>query len=145
MLRAMRFGRFQEAGLAAFVRRSSDTRLERTLGSGPGLRMIFAGMARRFVPAKAEGFDGEVQYELATAGGEVKYWVVEVGGGQAHVRAGRAWDPKLTLGLSLTDFVRVVGGDLHPARAIIENRLRIGGDLQLAARLAEMFGQPSGF
>src|SRR4051812_30200805 len=37
-----------EKAFAAFVRRSDDRTLERTIGSDPGLRMIFTGMARRF-------------------------------------------------------------------------------------------------
>ena len=89
-----------EAAFAAFVRRSDDRRLERTVGSETGLRVLFGGMARRFVPEKANGFEGEIEYELTTTGGAVKTWVVEVTGPprpRASARPGRAGDPRLKL------------------------------------------------
>ena len=61
--------RLQHAGesvFGAFVRGRSDAQLERTVGSNAGLRMIFKGMERAFVPEKANGFSGEVQYELTS-------------------------------------------------------------------------------
>jgi putative sterol carrier protein len=46
--------------------------------------------------------------------------------------------------MELADFARLVGGDLEPMRAVMEGRMRIEGDLTVAARLGEMFGQASG-
>ncbi len=84
-LRATIERRLKEAGesaFAAFVRKRSDAQLERTLGSGPGLRIMFKGMERAFVPEKAAGFTGEIQYELTGARNGIGEWVVRVDGGQ---------------------------------------------------------------
>ena len=53
-----------EQAFAAFVRNSDDRRLERTVGSDAGLRMLFGGWPQRFRPDSAEGFTGDIQYDL---------------------------------------------------------------------------------
>ena len=58
-------------------------------------------------------------------------------------RAPRA-RPALTLKLGVADFVRLAGGDLDPGKALLTGRMDMEGDLAIAARLGEMFGQPAG-
>jgi putative sterol carrier protein len=132
-----------EAAFTAFVRRSDDRRIERVVGSDPGLRLLFSGMARRFSPEKAGGFEGEIQYALGTHDGGEKPWVVAVAGERASARAGRAADPRLKITLAVADFVRMAAHDLDPGKALMEGRLALEGDFALAARLGEMFGEPS--
>jgi putative sterol carrier protein len=132
-----------EDRLRAFVRGSGDARIERTLGTRLALRIVFGAMAARFVASAAKGFAGEIQYELRTSRGKVRRWVVAIEGERARARPGRASAPRITLGLSVADFVRLVTGELHPARALIESRLTVAGDLHAAVRLGAMFGQPA--
>ena len=47
------------------------------------------------------------------------------------------------LKLGLVDFVRMAGGDLDPGKALLTGRMDMEGDLAVAARLGEMFGQPA--
>ena len=108
-----------EAAFSRFVQRASDHRLERTVGSDPGLRVVFNGMARRFRPDKAAGFSGDIQYELAPADGEAKPWVVSVNGARASARPGRAPAPAVTIAMNLADFARLVGRDLDPGKALL--------------------------
>jgi putative sterol carrier protein len=128
-----------------FVRRGSDARLERVIGSAPGLKAIFGQMERRFVPERAAGFAGDIQYDLRAADGTVRSWTVTVDGEAARARPGTATDPKLKVKLSLADFVRLAGQDLDPVKALLTGRLDLEGDFAIAARLGEMFGQPSAF
>jgi alkanesulfonate monooxygenase SsuD/methylene tetrahydromethanopterin reductase-like flavin-dependent oxidoreductase (luciferase family)/putative sterol carrier protein len=132
-----------DAAFAAFVRRSDDKRLERLGGSGPGLRLLFGGMAQRFVPEKANGFTGELQYELTSSSGRTRRWVVEVGESQATARPGKAREPRLTVRASLPDFLRIAARELEPGAALLTGRLDVAGDFEVAARLGEMFGQPA--
>jgi alkanesulfonate monooxygenase SsuD/methylene tetrahydromethanopterin reductase-like flavin-dependent oxidoreductase (luciferase family)/putative sterol carrier protein len=133
-----------EQAFARFVKASDDRRLERIVGSDPGLRVLFAGMAQRFVPERAEGFAGELQYELRTAEGALKRWVVAIDGGRARVRPGAAADPRLTIRMGLADFARVAARDLEPGKALLTGRMDLAGDLSVAPRLGEMFGQDFG-
>jgi putative sterol carrier protein len=137
-----------EAAFAAFVRRSDDRRLERVVGSDAGLRVLFGGMARRFVPEKANGFEGEIEYALSTAGGGTKSWVVEVTGPprrRATARPGAAGDPRLKLSIPLADFIRMAARDLDPGKALMTGRLVLEGDFAVATQLGEMFGEPSSY
>jgi alkanesulfonate monooxygenase SsuD/methylene tetrahydromethanopterin reductase-like flavin-dependent oxidoreductase (luciferase family)/putative sterol carrier protein len=132
-----------ERAFQAFVRRSDDRRLERTAGSDRGLRMLFGAMAEAFEPDKALGFNGDLRYELRAADGAVKTWTVRIAGEHASVLPGGDGTPALTLRLALADFVRMAGRDLDPGKALLSGRLDLEGDFALAARLGEMFGQPS--
>jgi alkanesulfonate monooxygenase SsuD/methylene tetrahydromethanopterin reductase-like flavin-dependent oxidoreductase (luciferase family)/putative sterol carrier protein len=132
-----------ERAFKAFVRRSDDRRLERTAGSGPGLKVLFGAMAQAYEPEKAAGFSGDLQYDLRRADGELVSWTVTLGPEGASVRPGTANAPALTLKLGVVDFVRVAGGDLDPGKALLTGRMDMEGDLAIAARLGEMFGQPS--
>lgn len=139
----MRFG--IEAAFQAFVRRSSDRRLERTVGSARGLKVVFGAMTRAYVPERAAGWNGDIRYELTGAGGAVRTWTVSCDDAGARARAAAAPDPALTVRLGLADFVRLAGRDLDPVKALLTGRMDLEGDFDVAVRLGEMFGQPSSY
>jgi alkanesulfonate monooxygenase SsuD/methylene tetrahydromethanopterin reductase-like flavin-dependent oxidoreductase (luciferase family) len=132
-----------ERAFKAFVRRSDDRRLERTAGSGAGLKVLFGAMAQAYEPDKAGGFSGDLQYDLRRSDGELVSWTITLAPEGATVRPGTADAPALTLKLGVVDFVRLAGGDLDPGKALLTGRLDMEGDLAIAARLGEMFGQPA--
>ena len=131
-----------EQAFRVFVRRSDDRRLERTIGSDRGLKLLFGAMAQAYQPDKSGGFSGELQYELRRADGAVVRWTVAIAPDRASVRPGGATAPALTVKLGVADFVRLAGRDLDPGKALLTGRMDLEGDLALAARLGEMFGQP---
>jgi alkanesulfonate monooxygenase SsuD/methylene tetrahydromethanopterin reductase-like flavin-dependent oxidoreductase (luciferase family) len=130
-----------EQALKAFVRRSTDRRLEQTVGSSLGLKAVFAGMARQYVPERAGGFAGDIQYDLRGADGRVRSWTVTVGPSAAQARPGASTDAKLKITVSVADFARIAGQDLDPVKAVLTGRLELAGDFAVAMRLGEMFGQ----
>jgi alkanesulfonate monooxygenase SsuD/methylene tetrahydromethanopterin reductase-like flavin-dependent oxidoreductase (luciferase family) len=134
-----------EMAFEAGVRRASDRQLERTIGSALGLRTMFSAMARAFVPERSNGFRGEIQYVLRRGAGTSQRWIVAIDGSGARSRPGGASEPRLTLALSVADFVRMAARELDPMAAVIGGRLILTGDLELAGRLGEMFGQPPRF
>ena len=138
-----RLQRAGESAFAAFVRGRSDTQLERTVGSSAGLKVIFKGMEHAFVPAKANGFSGEFQYELTGRNGDREWFVRVEDGARAVARRGRAAEPGVTFRTSVPTFARIAAGEVHPAKAMLEGDLEVRGDFELAARLGEMFGQDS--
>ena len=64
---------------------------------------------------------------------------------RATARPGASDAAKLTLTLSVADFVRIAGRDLDPVKAVLTGRLELAGDFSVAMRLGEMFGQPPPF
>jgi alkanesulfonate monooxygenase SsuD/methylene tetrahydromethanopterin reductase-like flavin-dependent oxidoreductase (luciferase family)/putative sterol carrier protein len=131
-----------EQAFRAFVHRSDDRRLERVVGSEPGLRVLFGGMTQRFRPDRAAGFTGSILYELRGAAGAARPWTVTVERDRASARPGTVAEPAVTLRMALADFVRVAGRDLDPGKALMTGRLEIEGDATIALRLGEMFGEP---
>jgi putative sterol carrier protein len=128
-----------ETAFAAFVRGRSDAQLERTVGSGAGLRTLFKAMEKQYVPDKSGGFEGEVAYVLETARG-AKHWTVHIDHERATAAPRPAEDAAVTMTMPLPVFVRIGAGELNPARAMIDGELRIEGDFTVAGRLNEMFG-----
>jgi alkanesulfonate monooxygenase SsuD/methylene tetrahydromethanopterin reductase-like flavin-dependent oxidoreductase (luciferase family) len=133
-----------ERAFRAFVARSDDARLERLAGSDRGLKVLFAGMERAFVPERAGGFTGDIQYDLRAADGSVRSWTVTIADGRARARPGASeGGAKLTITLAVADFVRIAGQDLDPVKAVLTNRLQLAGDFAVALKLGAMFGQDS--
>jgi alkanesulfonate monooxygenase SsuD/methylene tetrahydromethanopterin reductase-like flavin-dependent oxidoreductase (luciferase family) len=144
-LRERLAGRVQAAGesaFAAFVAKRTDAQLERIFGSGPGMRLIFKGMERAFVPEKANGFKGEVQYEFSGPNGP-RSWVLRVDGERATAEPGHAGDPVIVFRTSVPMFARIASQEIHPAKAMMDGGLVLEGDFEAAAKLGEMFGQES--
>jgi putative sterol carrier protein len=112
------------------------------VGSGPALRVVFRGMERAFRPDHADGFTGEIQYELTGTNG-ARVWTIRVEGDHAVALAGRAFDPAVTLRMSVPTFARVLTGELEPGRAFLGGQLVVEGDLALASRLGRMFPPPA--
>jgi Luciferase-like monooxygenase/SCP-2 sterol transfer family len=131
-----------ERAFRAFVRRSDDRRLERTVGSDRGLKLLFGAMTQAYRPERAGGFTGEVLYELRRADRALVPWTVAIAPDRASARPGGAGAPALTVKLGVADFVRMAGRDLDPGKALLTGRMDLEGDLALAGRLGEMFGQP---
>ena len=132
-----------ESAFGAFVRGRSDAQLERTVGSDRGLWLIFKGMERAFVPEKANGFSGEVQYELTTSNGP-KNWILRIEDGERAVtEPGTAQQPVMTFRTSVPTFARIASQEVHPAKAMMEGQMHVQGDFEAAQRLGEMFGQDS--
>jgi len=128
-----------------FVKRSSDRRLERTIGSDRGLRVVFRMMSRAYRPDRAAGFSGDIRYELTDSRGAVRTWTVTCGADGASARESAEPNPALTIKLGLADFIRLAGQDLNPAVALLSGRMDLEGDFAVAVRLGEMFGQPSAY
>ncbi|MEA2412854.1 MAG: hypothetical protein QOC77_3415 [Thermoleophilaceae bacterium] len=127
------------SAFATFVKGRSDDQLDRLMGGGPGLRVIFKGMESAFVPEKAGGFRGEILYELRSTDG-IRRWTLSIDGERAVAEARNAAAPAVTVRAAVPVFVRVATGELDPAKAMLEGKLEVEGDFALVGRLGEMFG-----
>ena len=131
-----------------FVRDKTDEELEKRFGSTRVQKVLFSGMARGFRPDLANGFEGEIGFELACYGGpsglpDIDAWTISVSGDEATAQPGFAKHPAMTVRSSLADFCRVIAEELDPVAAVYDRRVRIEGDFLLALRLSELFGGAS--
>ena len=121
----------------------NDRVLELTAGSRLAIRVIFAVMSRQFVPSAAEGFEGSICYELRRHNGAViEGWGLRITASTATASFGFPTDPAVTLKLTVGDFVRFSLGAVSAVTLLTEERLKLDGDLTVAAKLAPMFGRP---
>jgi hypothetical protein len=137
-------------GLARFVRGASDEQLERRFGNQLAQRAIFAGMARQFDPKFAQGFEGDILYELehhvdGHGPREPERWTIRVKGDHASVVPGPSPDPTVTLHFRIPDFARVITMETQVPELLFSGRFTVEGDFQVASRLSEMFGGPSAY
>ncbi|GAA2630094.1 LLM class flavin-dependent oxidoreductase [Actinomadura fulvescens] len=131
-----------QQGFSRFVRGRSDAEIERTFGPR-AQRVFFAAMARQFDPSTAAGFEGELEFRLNRTDGTQTAWTVHVRGGKARARQGEAREPAITILTGTADFLRTFTGDANPASLLMDGRLKIRGNLELAPKISEMFGGPS--
>ena len=129
-----------QARFAEFLKGKSDAQLERIVGNRLVLGRIFKTMERQFEPARAGGFQGEIQYVLTTRRGE-QPWAIDVHDGRATVYPGRATSPALTLIMGVPTFARILSQEVEPGRAWLDGSIQVEGDLPVAARLGDMFGR----
>ena len=137
-----RLAKLGESAFASLVRGRSDEQLERALGNDTALRVVFGGMERAFMPARAEGFEGSIQYELESSRG-TRTWHVEIDGRRARARPGPADEPKVTLRAGVPVFARIFAREQNPAQALLEGELQVRGDFLVAGRIGYMFGEDS--
>ena len=128
----------------SFVRGRDDKQLDRMMGSNAGLRIAFGGMERAFVPKNAGGFEGVIQYELEGSRG-VRKWHLRIEDDRASARPGGADDPAVVMRMSVPLFARVIAREVDPVKAVLDGELTIEGDFNVAAKIGEMFGEPSRF
>jgi adenosylmethionine-8-amino-7-oxononanoate aminotransferase/putative sterol carrier protein len=124
-----------EADVLARDRAAAARRAARRVDSP---EQLFAAMASRFDPARADGVELAVQYALTGESGGV--WIVAIRDRQITVeraaseRAGAA----ATLRADAAVYLQIVNGELSGAEAFSTRRLAIDGDLASVARLAEL-------
>jgi hypothetical protein len=124
----------------------SDAEVDKRFSRGVTQKALFGAMARAYVHEVSGDFEGDIVYELThVANGHAPpdFWTLRIRDGKASAVQGNGGSPDVLLRMALPDFARIAGGDLHPARALLQGRIEIEGDLRVAARLGEMFGGPS--
>ena len=125
----------------SYVRRSDDRRLERTLGSPRGLRFLFGRAARAYRPDVMPALAGDLAFDLRLADGTHRPWTVAVGPAGATARAGEAASPALLVRTGVADFIRIAAGEIDTGGALLDGRLDIEGDFDVAQQLGAMFGR----
>jgi putative sterol carrier protein len=131
-----------------FVSRASATQLEHLM-THPHLRLvvfeeIFRRMGEHLDPAKAATLQAVVHWRLsggAGPGGYDRYETV-IEGGTCRSGQDPTADPRVTLTLSPTDFLRAVTGSVNVAMLFMRGRVKVKGDIAFAAGLINYFDLP---
>ena len=108
------------------------------------LDQVFQRMPERFRADKAGDLKAVIEWRIKAPeeGQEPDRWQVEIENGTCRtVREGTA-EPTVTFTLGAVDFVKLVTGNASGPMLFTFGRLKIGGDLMLAARVQGFFEVP---
>lgn len=127
--------------LAEAVKGKSDDEINALVGTFGGtetaLDTLFEGMKSALNPDKA--IDCVVGYEL-TENGTTHAYAVTIKGKAATYEKRDPSDARVTIGLAVPDFLRLVAGDLDPMQAFMQGKLKLKGDMMFAQQVPQMFG-----
>jgi putative sterol carrier protein len=103
---------------------------------------VFDGMKAAFDPNAAAGQSAVIQYAIDSPAGEMNYQL-NVEDGTCEVVKGAAENARVTLALSLPDFLRMMTGELNGMQAFTSGKLKISGDLMFSQVLSTWFKDPN--
>ncbi|MEU7646771.1 SCP2 sterol-binding domain-containing protein [Streptomyces huasconensis] len=105
---------------------------------------VFGRMERQFRPKAAGSLTALIRWTVTGdgAGPDVVY-ETRIADGTCTVRQGRsAAEPRLTLAMADAEFLRLVSGNASPVMLFVTRKVRVTGDVALAAGLARYFDIP---
>lgn len=131
---------------AALVRDASDEQLEDGFRENREvlLEEIFRRMPEQFDPERGAGVAAVVEWQITRPDGEPDTWQVAIRDGTCTVTRGGDAEPDVSLRLAPVDFVKLITGVDAGPKMFVFGRLRIRGNVMLAARMQGWFRLPSG-
>lgn len=101
------------------------------------LDMTFEGMKDALKPEAAQ--DCIIGYSL-TEGGNTHNYAVIIKDKQCTYEKREPGDARVTLGMSVPDYLRLISGELDGMQAFMQGKLKLAGDMMFAQQIQTMFG-----
>ncbi|MBI3738672.1 MAG: SCP2 sterol-binding domain-containing protein [Chloroflexi bacterium] len=98
---------------------------------------LMSKMPGAFIPEKAAGVDAVIQFKFT--GAEPGAWNAAIKDGKCVVAQGETTSPKMTLTADSADYIKIFTGELDGMQAFMQGKIKLGGDLNLAMKLMQMF------
>lgn len=130
---------------ASLVREATDEQLREGLAMNRQLILaeIFRRMPEQFDAARADGVEAVVEWRiLERPEGGHDTWTVVLRGGRCEVAEGPAEAPTVIYEIRPVDFIRLVTNNANGPKLFLFGRLKIRGNLVLAARMPTFFRIP---
>ena len=95
-------------------------------------------MPGAFLPEKAQGVNSTVHFKFT--GEEAGEWNAVIADGKVVVAKGApSGSAAMTLTADSSDYVKIFTGELDGMSAFMQGKIKLGGDLNLAMKLMQMF------
>jgi putative sterol carrier protein len=129
---------------AALVREASDEQLEQGLRENREILLgeIFRRMPEQFVPERAAGVDAMIEWRIDSPGGESDTWQLTIRDGRCTCARGAGAKSDVAYRVGGVDFLKLITGVEKGSKLFVFGRLRIRGNLMLAARTESWFRPP---
>lgn len=130
---------------AALVREATDEQLEEGMRENREalLGEIFRRMPERFEPARAGDARAVIHWEITAAEGEADRWQVTIADGRCEVSPSADAEPDVHYRIAPVDFIKLITGIEAGPKMFVFGKLRIRGNLLLAARVQNWFRLPT--
>lgn len=133
------------AEFAGMVRDATDDQLREGFATNRKLILdeVFRRMGHHLRVQAAADVEAVVEWRiLGGAGGNPDRWQVVIRDGACAVVPEGEEEPRVAFTLDPVDFVRLVTGNASGPRLFMFGRLKVEGDLMLAARMPSLFSIP---
>ena len=114
-------------------------RLVGELGQDNVLDQVFDQMGTALRADQVAGQQAVVQWDVTLPDGTSRTYSTRIEDGSLTASKGPADSPRVTLGLNLADFMRLVAGRLDGVQAFMSGRLKLKGDVMFAQALQGWF------
>ena len=102
------------------------------------ITQLMEKMPGAFIPEKAQGVNAVVHFKFT--GTEAGEWNATIVDGKVAVAQGVPSKPAtMTLTADSSDYIKIFTGELDGMSAFMQGKVKLGGDLNLAMKLMQMF------
>jgi putative sterol carrier protein len=134
-------------GFTRVVRDAPEERIDQLMRSParrPILDGIFWQIPKQMNRERAQGMRSSIRWCITGRADQgVDTYQLEIEDGRCRlIRGAHGPDPNLTITVDGAEFLRLVSGNSDPMTAYLKGRLKLGGDILLAAKLASLFRMP---
>ncbi|HEV3227977.1 MAG TPA: SCP2 sterol-binding domain-containing protein [Solirubrobacteraceae bacterium] len=130
---------------ATLIGNATDEQLNEGLAMNRDLILgeIFRRMPERFDPTRAANVDAVIEWRISDrpGGGHDTFQIV-IRGGACTLAEGANEEPRVIYEIRPLDFLRLISGNASGPQLFLVGRLKIRGDLFLAARVQSWFTIP---
>jgi putative sterol carrier protein len=99
---------------------------------------LMGKMPGALIPEKATGVDAVVHFKFT--GAEPGEWNAVIKEGKCEVAQGIPhFKPTMTLTADSAEYIKIFTGELDGMQAFMQGKIKLGGDLNLAMKLMQMF------
>jgi putative sterol carrier protein len=129
---------------AALIAQASDDQIAEGMQVNRALLLeeIFGRWPDQFDPARASGVNAVIEWQITNPEGGEDRWQIEIRDGACSVARDGDADPDVTFRVGPVDFVKLIAGAESGPKLFVFGRLKISGNLMLAARVQSFFRQP---
>ena len=102
------------------------------------ISQLMEKMPGAFLPEKAQNVNATIHFKFT--GAEAGEWNASIADGKCAVAQGAPSGPAtMTLTADSEDYVKLFTGELDGMQAFMQGKLKLGGDLNLAMKMMQMF------
>ena len=129
---------------AALIAQASDDQIAEGMRANRELLLgeIFSRWPNEFEPDKARDVNAVIQWEITKPEGGEDRWQLTIRDGACTVASDGEAEPDVTFRVDPVDFVKLVAGAASGPQLFVFGKLKIRGNLMLAARVQGFFRAP---